>query len=331
MLYRAIGSTDLQASEIGFGTAATSGLMTRGELTDQRKIVVRALELGINYFDTAPDYGDGVAEANLGSLLRELGVRPIITTKVEVRKENLDDIAGHVERSVNESLSRLQVDYLDVVQLHNGPTITRPEIEGRVYRVLGIEDYLATNGALEGLERVRRKGKTRFLGFVVRGDDREPVRQLIDTGLFHILNVPYTLLNPTAGMERPYRMDTEPDYGDVISYAKSKGVGTAIYSPLAAGLLTDQIAGGGSYHPLSRSYSAREPDVRRAQALRFLSGDSHSLAQAAYQFILMNSGVTTAISGVSDIVQLEEVVKTSGAGPLSSENMARIESVWRFR
>src|SRR5207245_5703707 len=66
-----------------------------------------AVELGINYFDNAPDYGNGVAEENLGRVLKELKLRPVITSKVEVRHTDLGDIAGHVVRSTEESLERL--------------------------------------------------------------------------------------------------------------------------------------------------------------------------------------------------------------------------------
>ena len=93
MRFRMLGSTGLQVSEIGFGTGGTAGLMVAGSFEQQSEAVARAIELGVNYFDTAPDYGDGVSETNLGRVLRELGVRPLITTKVEVREADLADIA----------------------------------------------------------------------------------------------------------------------------------------------------------------------------------------------------------------------------------------------
>src|SRR5262249_55509927 len=152
----------------------------------------------------------------------ELGVRPLITTKIEVRGHNLGDIAGWVQQSLEESLRRLRVDYVDVLQIHNGPTVQRPVLEGRNYRILGLEDYLAPNGALPGLERVQRQGKARFLGFICRGDDIGPVSQLLDTGLFSMINVPYTLVNPTAGQTKPYGMAVQPDFGNVLTVAREK-------------------------------------------------------------------------------------------------------------
>ena len=332
MQYREVGNTGVHISEIGFGTGGNAGLMVKGSPKDQLKAIECAIELGINYFDAAPDYGSGVSETNLGKALRELGVRPIITTKVEVREANLGDIASHVERSVEASLERLGVDYVDFVQIHNGPVGTRPNLEGRDYRILWIEDFLGRNGALEGLERIRRAGKTRFVGFCCRGDDGGPVRQLIDTGQFHIMNVVYHLLNPTAAMPRPRGMDVAPDFGEVIPYGHEHGVGAALYSPLAGGLLTDNIAGGGEPHPLAAAErrEQRMAQVGRASAFRFLSkGSGQSLAQAALRFDLMEPGVTTVLGGFSEAQQVEENAAASGAGPLTAEEMARVEMVWR--
>src|SRR5438477_6055235 len=152
MQYREIGKTGIRASEIGFGGGGNAGLMVSGSPEDQRRAIERALELGINYFDQAPDYGTGVSETNLGRALKEIGVRPIITSKVEVREENLADIAGHVTRSLDESLKRLGVDYVDFVQIHNGPTMEKPSDQvGRSYTHLWVDDYLRPGGALEGL------------------------------------------------------------------------------------------------------------------------------------------------------------------------------------
>jgi len=308
--------------------------MVRGSPAEQRRVVERAIELGINYFDNAPDYGNGVAEENLGRVLKELKLRPVITSKVEVRDTDLGDIAGHVVRSTEESLQRLGVDYVDILQIHNGPAPSPPQLEGRVYTQLWIEDYLRPGGALEGLQRVLRDGKARYLGFICRGNDAYQVRQLIDTNLFRMVNVPYTLLNPTAGMARPRELEVDQDFGEVIPYAYEHGVGAAIYSPLAGGFLTDRTVAGGDRHPLAASRDTASEAYRRylemAQALSFLMREgTHTLTQAAIRFILMHQGVTVVLGGFSALDHLEEIVPVSGAGPLAPELMARVEMVWR--
>jgi L-glyceraldehyde 3-phosphate reductase len=334
MEYRQVGDTALRVSEIGFGCGGNAGLMVRGSPDAQRRIVARAIELGINYFDNAPDYGNGVAEENLGRVLKELKLRPVLTSKVEVRHANLGDIAGHVVRSTEESLQRLGVDYLDVLQIHNGPAPSPPRLEGRVYTQLWIDDYLRPGGALDGLQRVLRDGKARYVGFICRGNDAYQVRQLLDTNVFRLINVPYTLLNPTAGMARPPGLEVDRDFGRVIDYAAAHGVGAAIYSPLAGGFLTDQVAAGGARHPLAGARDTASEAYRRhvemAHALRFLMrAGTHTLVQAALRFILMHQGVTVILGGFSALEHLEEIVPVSGAGPLAPELMAQVEMVWR--
>ena len=100
------------------------------------------------------------------------------------------------------SLHRLQVDQVDVIQILNGPVVLRPNLQGRAYNILALEDYLKPGGAIEGLDRIVKAGKTRYVGFICRGNDGAEVRQLIDTGRFHLINLVYTLLNPTASVSR---------------------------------------------------------------------------------------------------------------------------------
>ena len=333
MQYRSMGSTGVSVSEIAFGTGGNAGLMIQGTFEEQIQAAARAIELGINYFDESPDYGDGVSETNLGKVIKELGVRPLINTKVEVRNENLDDIAGHVERSVDASLQRLGVDWVDIVQIHNGPVAERPELKGRQYNILWIEDFLRPKGALEGLQRLQRAGKARFVGFICRGNDGPQVRQLIDTGCFNLINIVYNLLNPSAARTEVPGFRPESDFGGVINYAQSHGVGVAIYSPTAGGVLTDTAIEGRAPHPLAhtarREAERFQDNIRRAQALSFLSRPGQTMVQAAKRFILSHPGVTTVLGGFSGMEHLEEAVPASGAGPLSEMEMARIEMVWR--
>ena len=335
MKYRSVGAADLRLSEIGFGCGGTAGLMIRGSFEERLAVVARALELGINYFDEAPDYGDGESETNLGRVLKELDARPVITTKVEVREADLADVAGHVERSVDASLRRLGLDQVDIVQIHNGPVATSPALRGRDYRVLGIGDYLGPRGALEGLRRIRAAGKARYLGFVCRGDDAPEVRQLIDTGEFSLINIAYSLLNPSATIPPIPGMEVEADFGQVVPYAAAHGVGVVVYSPLASGVLSDGAQDGEEPHRLSglagREVSeTRRLQLARASRLRFLSdGQGTTLAQAAIRFVLTCPDVTTVLAGVSDLQQLEETAAASELGPLPQDQLTQVEAAWR--
>lgn len=325
MQYRVIPRTELRISEIGFGCGGNAGLMVRGSAADQQRVIARALELGVNYFDTSPDYGAGAAEQALGDALKAAGAsESIVTTKVEVRQRDLGDIAGHVERSARESLRRLGRDHIDILQIHNGPTAAHPPMQGGDYHHLWIDDFLGPQGAVEGLQRVLKAGIVSHVGFVCRGDDVAQVRALLDTGQFRIINVNYSLINPSANIAFPARAG-ERDHAGVLDVAKKSECGVAVFSPLAGGVLSDE----GPTHALARERRDGGSSAERAAQFRLLTQSNRSLAQAAYQFVLSHPGVTTAIGGFSSLDQLEEIVAVSGEPPLPAQAMAEIEKIWR--
>lgn len=332
MHYRSVARAGIELSEIAFGCGGNAGLMVRGTAAEQERAVARALELGVTYFDNSPDYGDCDAETNLGRALASLQARPLINTKVEIRAEDLGDVAAHVVRSAEDSLRRLGVERIDVFQIHNGPSSKPVELKGRDYRQLPLENYLGPRGAIEGLARLKAAGKIRAAGFICRGDDGAEVRQMIETGQFAVINVPYTLLNPSAGRP-PLDARFSPDFGGVIEHASERGVGVAVYAPLAGGFLSDEGIAGRVAHAYSRPPKDDENTIRnraKAAAVRFLAEQTGtSLAQAAFRFILSNPGVTCAIGGFSSIEQMEEIVAISGSDPFSKELVARLENVWR--
>ncbi len=332
MQYRRIGETGPSLSAIGFGCGGNAGLMIRGTPRERTRIVARALELGVNYFDNSPDYGDCVAESNLGRVLKELGARPLLNSKVEIRAENLDDIANHVVASTEASLRRLGVECLDMMQIHNGPVARPPDMQGEYYAQLWIGHFTRKGGAMEGVERLLRAGKIRNAGFICRGNDGAEVRQILDAKLFRLINVPFTLLNPTAGFSAP-GLKAGKDYGGVVNYAREHGVGAAVYSPLASGFLTDDALRGDNRHPLARAYDmSAESSIRQrkqAAAVSFLARENGiTLAQAAFRFILTHSGVTLALGGFSTMEQMEEIAAVPDMGPFSADMMARLARVW---
>lgn len=337
MKKRAVAKSSLVLSEIAFGCGGNAGLMVRGTAIEQERAVARALDLGITYFDNSPDYGEGRAEEALGRALKALKASPLLNSKVEIRAENLGDIAGHVVASTEGSLRHLGVDHLDVLQIHNGPSAHPVKLAGRVYARLALDDYLRPGGAVEGVERLLRAGKVRYAGFICRGADGAEVRQVLATGVFRLINVPYTLLNPTAGRA----MVSDPaglkpfdrDYGQVIDAAHEAGAGAAIYSPLSGGFLTDEFADDTAGHPLARPARGSNDVIARTrskvQALRFLrDATGLTMAQAAIRFILMHPRVTTVLGGFSSIEQMEAIVAAADAPAFDAEVMARLEAAW---
>lgn len=119
MEYRPLGNTGLNVSEVGFGCGNVGRLMIRGEHRDQVEAVARAMELRINYFDTASSYGDGQSETNLRRVLKELSADVLVGTKFRVTTHDPGEVKGNVIASVEASLGRMQRDQVDLIQLHN--------------------------------------------------------------------------------------------------------------------------------------------------------------------------------------------------------------------
>ena len=164
MKYRKLGKTGIRVSEIGFGCGNVGGLIIRGSPKEQLEAVQYALDLGVNYFDTAPSYGDGRSESNLGKVLSHLEPNIILASKVGLSLEQLNDIPSEVEKSVEASLTRLQRDHVDILQLHSRIALTR---DSPIYpRSLSIDDVLGENGVADAFNRMREEGKTRFIGLL---------------------------------------------------------------------------------------------------------------------------------------------------------------------
>ena len=190
--------------------AAVGGLGTRGEPRDQGRAGAHALEHGISHFDTAPDYGKGASEENLGRVLAKLKPDVIVSTKVRVPADR-PDIGAAIAASLEASLKRLGRDHVDVFQLHNvigaradGLTMSADEVLGDV---------------VPALARAREQGKTRFVGFTAIGETAA-LHRLVASRAFDTAQVPYNVLNPSPGEAIPTNYPAQ-DYAR-ISIAQRK-------------------------------------------------------------------------------------------------------------
>src|SRR5262245_32561083 len=117
---RVFGRTGMQLSVLGFGCGAVGGLMVRGSPLDQERTIARAIAAGVNYFDTAVQYGNGESETNLGRVLQKLKPANVaVGTKVRLPPGDFRSIADAVAKSPEGSLARLQLDRVDIFHLHN--------------------------------------------------------------------------------------------------------------------------------------------------------------------------------------------------------------------
>ena len=325
MQYRTIGKTGVRVSEIGFGCGNNAVLMVKANYEDQVKAVRHALDLGINYFDTAFAYGLGKSEENLGRILNQLNAPAVISTKIRLEADALSDIKAATIREVEAGLRRLQRDSVDLIQLHTRVVTGRQQNER-----FGMtpSEILGRPGVLEGFKAMRDKGKVSYFGFTGLGDPAA-LHELVDSGDFDSFQAYYNLLNPSAGHTVPPAFSAL-DYGLLIDRAGARGMGVAIIRVLAAGALTSNPgAGGGSNpEPLSKG-SEYSLDVQRAEKLKAaLALDAKGLAQTAIRFGLMNPKVSTVLVGFSNTSHIDEAVACSGAPRLSDEEMVKIEKLW---
>ncbi|RYY07345.1 MAG: aldo/keto reductase, partial [Alphaproteobacteria bacterium] len=180
------GPNSTPLSLLGFGCGSVGGLMVRGARTEQEHAVASALEVGVNYFDTAASYGDGASEQNLGSALRTLGARDVVIgTKVGLRPAEFGRIGAAVTESLHASLRRLQRDHVDIFHLHNAITLDGGSNSLSVRQVL--------DEVVPAFQALRAAGKLRLTGLTAIGDTAA-LQQVIDAGSFGSAQVVYNLL-----------------------------------------------------------------------------------------------------------------------------------------
>ena len=185
MEMRVFGRTGMQISVLGFGCGAVGGLMVRGDPLDQERTVARAIDAGVNYFDTAVQYGNGESEKNLGRVLQRLKPSNVtVGTKVRLPSRDFGGIADAVARSLEGSPARLRLDRVDIFHLHNAITETGGGEALSVRQVLG--------DVVPAFERLRQQGKTRFLGLTAVGETAA-LHQVIDARAFDSAQVVYNM------------------------------------------------------------------------------------------------------------------------------------------
>ncbi len=319
MQRRRLGRTGFEISVLGFGAGAVGGLMTKGAAADQERAVARALELGINYIDTAPLYGNGESERNLGRVLKALKPDVVIGTKVRLKAADRARIADFVTQSMDESLRRLGRDHVDLFQLHN-PLVAK-DADDR----MAID--IALNEVVPAMQRLQKAGKTRFIGFSGVGET-PALLKAIESGAFDTMQVVYNLLNPSAGQPMPQGAPGQ-DYGRLLERTKAMDMGTIVIRALAGGAL----AGTTERHPLAMQQvepigSAPDfvADVARAKALEPLikQGVAGSLTELAQRFVIANPLVTTMLIGYSTLDQLEQAAAAVSQGPLPEPVLQRL-------
>lgn len=316
MKYRRLGATDLEVSILGFGvwTVSTNWWGVTDPSTAKR-LIDQALDLGVNFFDTAETYGDGRGETLLAETLARVRDQVIIATKggydlsaparADQRERPQDMSPAALRRGVEASLKRLATDRIDLYQLHN------PKME----HILADETFSA-------LEALRAEGLIRWWGIALG-----PRIGWRDEGLLAIrrrqapaLQTIFNLLEPKPGQ-------------DLIQAARETGCGIHVRVPHASGLLEGRYRKGEEKlwaqndHRRHRPAGWVERGLPIVEDLRFLETAGRTIAQAALQYVWSQPMVASALPNVYDSGQLREFAAAVASPALTVDEIARAEEV----
>jgi aryl-alcohol dehydrogenase-like predicted oxidoreductase len=316
--HRHFGNTDLEASEIGFGTWAL-GSDWWGEVTeaDGERLLGLALELGITFFDTGDAYGKGANEKLVGRTLAPHRDRVTLATKFgyDLEANRKDHSEGErpqrwdkpfVKAAAEGSLRRLGTDRLDLFQLHN------PRM-----------DAVETDECFEGLEELKAEGKIRQYGVALGpaiGWKEEGLTAIEKRGIASVQTV-YNLLEQAPGAE-------------LMAAAGEHGVGVMARVPTSSGLLDDTLTlettFSGSDHRRHRKREWLVEGLQKIDAIRFLceEGSGRTMAQAALRFILAQPQIATVIPTITSEAELREYAGASEVPELSDDELARVGELY---
>jgi aryl-alcohol dehydrogenase-like predicted oxidoreductase len=323
MQLREFGRTGMQLSVLGFGCGAVGGFMVRGDAAEQERVVARAIAAGVNYFDSAVQYGDGESEKNLGRVLQRLKPASVfVGTKVRLPPREFGRIAGAVATSLEGSLARLGLERVDIFHLHNPITESGGDTALSVRQVL--------DDVVPAFERLRTQGKIRFLGMTAVGDTAA-LNQVINARAFDSAQIVYNMLNPSAAEPLPKNYPAQ-DYGRMFDHTRAAGVGVVGIRVLAGGALS----GSAERHPIAGP--APEPigsamnydaDVDRARRLIPLveEGFAASLTEAATRFALSHPAMGTILVGMATPQQFEDALAAVQKGPLPQAALERMSAL----
>jgi aryl-alcohol dehydrogenase-like predicted oxidoreductase len=314
MQTRQLGKTDLHLTVIGLGAWAMGGGGWKfgwGAQDDTESIATirHAVELGVNWIDTAPVYGTGHSEEVLGKALKGMPTRPIVATKCGRRWDETRTPFARIKRQsvldeVDESLKRLDIECIDLYQMH----WPQPD-----------EDIEEGWGAMADAVKA---GKVRHIGVC-----NYNVAQLKRIHAIH----------PVASLQPPYSMLVRGVEAELLPFCAEHGIGVVVYSPMQKGILTDKFTRewvsslDKDDHRSQHDPRFQEPELSKNLALveglkPIARAGGHSVAQLSLAWVLRRPEVTSAIVGARKPSQIEETV---GAGDwtLSQADVAAVNAL----
>lgn len=316
MRKRRFGETDLVASEIAFGTWAL-GSDWWGETDEPERLIGRALELGVSFFDTGDTYGQGRNEEIVGRALARTERDAIqISTKFGYRLDSgrrqhaegerpQDFSPAHARAALEASLRRLGTDYVDLYQLHN------PRM-----------DAIERDDLFAELDALRDQGKLRFFGVALG-----PAIGWREEGLAALRG------RDVAALQTVYNLLEQEPGRDFLAAAGDVGAGVMARVPTSSGLLEDKYSADTTFSTTDhRRHRKREwllEGLQKIEKLRFLViPGERTMAQAALRFILAQAQMACVVPTITTLAELEEFAGAADTPELSAEELERVEALY---
>jgi aryl-alcohol dehydrogenase-like predicted oxidoreductase len=257
-------------------------------------------------------------------VLDELGVGSTVrvASKVRLTEEDLSDLRGAVRRSVEGSLKRLRLSQLTLLQLHNSMTPRR----GDEPTSITPEDVLCSGGVADAFEELREADLVSHIGLTGIGHPAS-LAQVVRSGRFETMQVPYHLLNPSAGRDMPDDF-AETNYGNIIAACAEMQMGVMAIRVLAGGALADNPPSPHTFKTQFFPLALYERDRKRAGRIRESLGTNRHLPQEAVRFALAHPQVSSAIIGFGEVKQIDEALAAieSNSSVLNWHDIAALES-----
>jgi aryl-alcohol dehydrogenase-like predicted oxidoreductase len=307
------GKTDMNVSRIVLGTWVTGGWAWGGADDEASKAaILRALELGINFIDTAPVYGFGKSEQVVGQALRDWGQAGsvVVATKCGLEWDDKERIRRNstperIRLEAEDSLTRLGIERIDLYQIHWPDPQTPFE------------------ASMEAMVRLREEGKIRFIGLSNFKPDQ--IRSCLHAG-------------PVSSLQPPYNLFEREADAEVLPFCRENDIATLVYGGLCRGLLTGKFSGGETFPrgDLRRGDPKFKPDrfkqyVKAVEDFKKVASSyGKTTAQFALRWALQQPGVTSVIAGARTAAQVEDNVGVTG-WEISREDLERVDNILSSR
>ncbi|MBP0133727.1 MAG: aldo/keto reductase [Nitrosarchaeum sp.] len=317
MKYKTLGKSEIKVSEIGFG-AWTIGLDWWGKKIEEdeaKRMLKKAYDVGINFFETADMYGKGISEKMIGEVFKGMRKEVVISTKYGYDFSNVEQI-GHTElpqsfepeftrKALNASLERLQTDYLDVYGMHN------PKL-----------NHIRNNVTFELYDKLIQEGKIKTtqvalgpaIGWTQEGSEA------MDKKNVAAIQTVYNILEQTPGNE-------------LIVKAEKQNVGILVRVPDASGILTGKVKAEtvipSNDHRKDRKQEWRQEALRKVEQLRPIAErNGLSIIEFAIKFILSKKSIASVLPTVVSVEEIESFASISDGKYLNSSDMNEIDDLY---